>query len=239
MIHFILVILAFILFFAVTLPLYLILLLVGLVSPKLRTHIAQPVVAAGFRMVLAAAGVRVSVLGRENVPDEPVLYATNHRSISDVPIFYTTVPQITGIIAKKEIAKIPFLSWWMRLLNCLFLDRSDLKKAMKTILTGVSLIKKGSSMCIMPEGTRNHEAEMLPFKEGSFKMAEKTGCPVVPVAIWKSDEIFELHMPVVKPTHVTIRYGEPIRVSGLAKEEQKHIGVLVRTRIDEMLQEMK
>ncbi len=239
MIHFILVILAFILFFAVTLPLYLILLLVGLVSPKLRTHISQPVVAAGFRMVLAAAGVRVSVLGRENVPDEPVLYATNHRSISDVPIFYTTVPQITGIIAKKEIAKIPFLSWWMRLLNCLFLDRSDLKKAMKTILTGVSLIKKGSSMCIMPEGTRNHEAEMLPFKEGSFKMAEKTGCPVVPVAIWKSDEIFELHMPVVKPTHVTIRYGEPIRVSGLAKEEQKHIGVLVRTRIDEMLQEMK
>lgn len=235
MLRFLFVLLVFVIFFLVTLPLYLILLLIGLWNKKLQSQIAQPVVKCGFCAVLWAAGVKVTVKGRENIPNEPVLFATNHRSIADIPIFYTTVPQLTGIIAKKEISRIPFLSWWMRLLNCLFLDRDDLKQAMKIILTGIDLIKSGSSMCIMPEGTRNHEAEMLPFKEGSFKMAEKTGCPIVPVALWKTDDIFELHMPKVHKTRVVIYYGEPIRLAGMPREEQKHVGVLVRSQIEAML----
>lgn len=235
MCHLIFVAIVFVIFFTVTLPVYLLLLVVGLFNQKLRTQIAQPIVKCAFRMVLFAAGVRVIVRGKDKIPSEPVLFATNHRSIADIPIIYTTVPHLTGIVAKKEIRKIPFLSWWMTLVNCLFLDRDNMKKAMKTILDGIELIKSGYSMCIMPEGTRNHKQEMLPFKEGSFKMAEKTACPIVPVAIWKTDEIFELHMPFVKRTTVTIRYGEAIRVAEMPREEQKRIGTLVRSRIEEML----
>ncbi len=231
MIRFVLVILALVLFFVVTFPVYLILLVLRKFFPQFVAKVGQPIVAAGFKFVLLAAGVKVIATGLENIPDEPVLFCGNHRSIADVPVFYTTVPVRSGIVAKKEIRKIPFLSWWMTLLNCLFLDRSDVKQALKTILRGVENIKNGSSMLIMPEGTRVHGDEMLPFKEGSFKMAEKTGCPVVPVAIWKTDEVFELHMPKVKGCTVRIHYCEPIRVSELPKEDQKHIGLLARERI--------
>lgn len=239
MIRLILVAIVFILFFTITLPLYIILLFLKKRHPVGVAKVAQPVVCFGFKLVLLAGGIRVDVSGTENIPDRPVLYATNHRSICDIPIVYTTTKQRTGIIAKKETAKIPFLSWWMRLLNCLFLDRDDIKQALKTVLTGIELIKGGSSMCIMPEGTRNHEPEMLPFKEGSFKMAEKTGCPIVPVALWKTDETFELHKPFIKAQKVKIRYCEPVILSELDKETQKHVGVLVREKIDEALKEMR
>ncbi len=239
MIRLILVILALLLFFLVTLPVYLVLRIIRHWSPTAAAKAGQPIVSAGFKLVLLAAGVSVDVSGLENVPDEAVLFCTNHRSFFDIPIFYTTVPARTGIIAKIEIKKVPFLSWWMTLLNCLFLDRSDVKQALKTVLKGIDNIKNGSSMCIMPEGTRVHEEEMLPFKEGSFKMAEKTGCKVVPVALWKTDEIFELHMPWIKGSHVKIHYCEPIDMSALEKEEKKHVGIIARERIANAIEEMK
>ena len=72
---------------------------------------------------------------------------------------------------------------WMKALYCLFLDRKDIKAGLKTILQGIEYIKRGISICIFPEGTRNRTDEMLPFKEGSMKIAEKTGCPIIPMAI--------------------------------------------------------
>ncbi|MBO7402590.1 MAG: 1-acyl-sn-glycerol-3-phosphate acyltransferase [Lachnospiraceae bacterium] len=239
MIRLVLVILSLVLFFIVTLPIYLVLLILKRWFPAAASKAGQAVVSAGFKVVLFAAGVKVEATGLENVPEEPVLFCANHRSLADIPVFYTTVPTRTGIVSKKEVKKVPFLSWWMSLLNCLFLDRSDVKQALKTILRGVDNIKNGSSMCIMPEGTRVHDEEMLPFKEGSFKMAEKTGCPVVPVAIWKSDEVFELHAPKVKGCTVKIHYCEPILVGELSKEEQKHIGILARERIAYEIRNMK
>ncbi len=236
MIRLFLVILTLILFFIITLPIFLVLLLLGRFNRKLRTKIAQPLVNFGFRCVLLSAGTKVSVKGLENIPrDKAVLFAGNHRSFADIPIIYTTVPVLTGIIAKKEIQKVPFLSWWMKLVNCFFLDRDNMKEGMKTILSAIDDIKHGYSVFVMPEGTRNHNKELLPFKEGSFKIADKTGCPIVPVAIWKSDEIFEMHIPKVRRTKVTITYGAPILPSQLEKEDQKHLGTYVQNVLASML----
>ena len=69
---------------------------------------------------------------------------------------------------------MPLLRTWMRRLHCLFIDRENVKEALKTILAGIDNVKNGISMCIFPEGTRNKTDDlMLPFKEGSFKIAEK------------------------------------------------------------------
>lgn len=71
----------------------------------------------------------------------------------------------------------------MRYLHCLFLDRKDIKQGLKTILTAIEKIKSGISICIFPEGTRNKnkdELELLPFHEGSFKIASKSGCAIHP-----------------------------------------------------------
>jgi len=98
----------------------------------------------------------------------------------------------------------------MKRLYCLFLNRDDVKEGLKTILTGIEQIKNGISMCILPEGTRGtgiDESDMLPFKEGSLKMAEKTGCPIIPMALTGTADIFENHLPWIRSAHVTLQYG--------------------------------
>ncbi|MBQ7919584.1 MAG: 1-acyl-sn-glycerol-3-phosphate acyltransferase [Lachnospiraceae bacterium] len=184
-----------------------------------------------FRVVLFICGTKVIVKNKENVPtDTPVLYVGNHRSFFDIIITYTLVPRPTGYVAKKELEKVPLLRWWMRHLYCLFLDRNDIKQGLKTILTGVEQVKSGVSMTIFPEGTRNkgEEGTMLPFKEGSFKIAEKANVPVVPMTIVNSSAIFEDHFPRVKPQTVIVDYGTPIYIKELDKETQKNFGTHVR-----------
>ena len=94
-------------------------------------------------------------------------------------------------------------------------------------------------MWIFPEGTRNENLDpldLLPFKEGSLKIAEKSGCPVVPVAFTGTAEIFENHIPFMRPSHVTIEFGEPIYLKQLPAEFRKRSGAYTRDRIIEMLQ---
>ena len=65
---------------------------------------------------------------------------------------------------------------------------------------------------------------MLPFHEGSFKIAAKTNCPIIPMAISGSADIWENHFPRVKKTHVILEYGKPIYPKELDKDEKKRIG---------------
>ena len=233
----ILILLALMLFFIISLPVYLILLLFRKKYRYQTSVIAQKIVKYAFKMVLFLSGTKTIILGTENVPkDTAVLYVSNHRSLMDIPLAYSTLPTITGFIAKMEIKKVPFLSWWMELVNCLFLDRDDLRAGMKTILNGIENIKEGYSMFIAPEGTRNHEEEMLPFKEGSFKMAHKTNCPIIPVAISGSDDLFENSFPWVKKAITVIEYGKPIYLDNLATEDRKIVGSISRDIIATMLQ---
>lgn len=196
-----------------------------------------------FVKILKMAGVEVVIRGYENIPqDRPVLYVGNHRSYFDILVGYTTVPGRVGFIAKKEMKKIPQLSGWMINVNCLFLDRKNIKEGLKTILAGVEKIKRGVSVWIFPEGTRNRNKDpkdLLPFKEGSLKIAEKSGCPVIPVAITGTADIFETHIPRITPGKVTIEFGEPIILKELPPEERKFAGAYTRKRIMEMLEKEK
>lgn len=194
-----------------------------------------------FKVVLFICGTKITVLGEENVPkDAPVLYIGNHRSIFDIVITYARCPRVTGYISKKSIQKVPLLRAWMKRLHCLFIDREDVKEALKTILSGIENVNNGISMCIFPEGTRNKtEDELLPFKEGSFKIAEKSGCAIVPMAISNSAEIFENHFPKIKKTHVVLEYGAPIYPRELDKDLKKKLGAHCQGIISEMLEKNK
>ena len=190
--------------------------------------------------MLKVAGVRLTVIGEEHVPkDQAVLYIGNHRSYFDILLTYSRCPRLTGYVAKVEMLRYWLLRDWMKALYCLFLDREDMKAGLKTILQGIEYIKNGISICIFPEGTRNRQEEMLPFKEGSLKMAEKTGCPIIPMAITNSAEIFENHLPFVRPCHVILEYGTPILPKELSKEDRKFLGAYTQKKIQEMLDKNK
>ena len=78
----------------------------------------------------------------------------NHRSYFDILGGYTTVPGLMGFVAKKEMLGYPLLRSWMKNVNCLFLDRENLKEGLKTILEGIEHVKSGISVWIFPEGTK-------------------------------------------------------------------------------------
>ena len=192
-----------------------------------------------FRVILFICGTRLTIIGEENVPkDQPVLYIGNHRSYFDIIITYSRCPRLTGYVAKDSMKKVPLLSVWMSRLHCLFINRSDVKEALKTILAGIDNIKNGISMCIFPEGTRNdNPKELLPFKEGSFKLALKTGCPIIPIAMTNTPKIYEAQAPLLKKTHVVLHYGKPILPNELDADTKKHIGVYTKCVIEQMLEE--
>ena len=204
-----------------------------------RSSIAQRMILRSFKICLAMAGTKLIVDGQENIPEDgAVLYVGNHSSYYDILCSYVATERGMGFFAKKEMEKVPLLSTWMKRLHCLFLDRNDLKQGLKTILTAIEKVKSGISICIFPEGTRNKnedELDMLPFHEGSFKIAAKANCPIIPMAISGSADIWENHFPRVKKTHVILEYGTLIYIDQLEKEDKKHLGAYTQNIIHEML----
>lgn len=230
-------IIAIFLFFFLVLcsPLLLVEWVIGKFSPDLKSRSSLSLVKWAFNCIIRSTGAKVIVIGEENVPkDTAVLYVSNHLSYFDILLTYVRVPRLTGYISKKEVEKVPFLRVWMRYLHCLFLDRDNIKEGLKTILAAVELVKSGISVTIFPEGTRNKNHDgLLPFHDGSFKIAEKGGVPVVPITIVNSSAIFEDHMPIIKKATVIIEYGKPVYLSDLDKETKKRVGSYFRSIIEE------
>lgn len=237
MIRFIIAAIFVVLFLILSIPLLLAEWIIGKFNQKIKDKSSLAIVNWGFRVVVWISGVELTVIGEENVPkNEPVLYVCNHRSYFDIVLTYIRVPRPTGYIAKKEMLRIPLLSNWMKNLHCQFLDRDNIKEGLKTILQAIELVKSGISICIFPEGTRNKVDEMMPFKEGSLKIAEKSGCAIVPMAITNSAEIFENHVPKIRKTKVILEYGKPFYVKDLEKEQRKFVGAYTQDLIAKMLQ---
>ncbi len=217
-------------FLIVSLPIQFVEFLIGKVNPDVKSRSSLAIVNWAFRVVLFLSGVSVTVLGEENVPkDEAVLYIGNHRSYFDVIMTYVRVPRPTGYMAKVGMLRVPSLSTWMKYLHCIFLDRSNIKAGMQSILTAIEKVKSGISICIFPEGTRNRTDDvLLEFHDGSFKIAEKTGCPVVPMSINNAAAIWEDHLPWIRKAHVVIEYGKPIYVRDLDREQKRHLSAAVQ-----------
>ena len=235
MIRLILVAVFLVLFLVLGIPLLLIELVIGKFNQRAKDISSLRIVQWAFKVILFLAGTKVVIKGEENVPkNEPVLYVGNHRSYFDIVITYSRVPDLTGYIAKKEMLRWPLLVNWMKNLHCLFLDRQDVKQGLKTILTAIDKVKAGISICIFPEGTRNRVNDtFMEFHEGSFKVASKSGCAVVPMAIYNSAAIFEDHIPWIRKTTVIVEYGKPFYIKDLPKETQKRVGAYSRDLIME------
>ena len=226
MIRFIFVVLFLGLYLVLGIPVLGVEWLIGKFNKKACDYQSLRMVQWAFKVILKISGVHVTVIGEENIPDEPVLFIGNHRSYFDILLTYSRCQRLTGYIAKKEMLKYPLLRDWIKRLYCLFLDRDNPKEGLKTILTAIDYVKKGVSICIFPEGTRNdgEELSILPFHNGSFKIAEKTGCAIVPMSMNNTISIFEKQFPRIKKVHVILEYGKPIYPKDLDKETRKHIG---------------
>ena len=241
MIRLIITVLFVVIFLILSIPIFLIEWIISKINKRAADYSSLRIVQWAFRVVAFLSGVKLTVIGEENVPmDQAVLYVGNHRSFFDVVLSYARCPRLTGYIAKPGIMKVPLLGVWMKRLYCLSIDRENTREALKTILKAIDQVKAGISMCIYPEGTRNRQPDqLLKFKEGSLKIAEKTGCPIIPMAIVNSEQVLEAHFPKIKSTHVILEYGKPIYPKELSAEERKTLGATTQQLIQDMVDRNK
>ncbi|OOM76936.1 lysophospholipid acyltransferase family protein [Clostridium sp. BL-8] len=184
------------------------------------------------KFVIRVSGAKVNVIGSENLPkDKTVLFVSNHQSNFDIPLLLSTIDIPKGFIAKKELESWPFISTWMKYINCIFMDRNNLRKSAEAIVDGIKLLKSGYSMVIFPEGTRSKGKPVNEFKGGSFKLATKSKCPIVPLTINGTYKLLEANNNKIKGAEIELVIHPPIETSSLSKEELENLPEYVHSII--------
>jgi 1-acyl-sn-glycerol-3-phosphate acyltransferase len=153
-----------------------------------RRESLYPLAQWGARTWLKACGARVKVTGSENLrPGVSYVFASNHRSYLDTAALFAYAGPNIGLVAKKELLKIPVMGQGMGFVNIIAIDRSNPERAVSSMEKARHVIKKGYSFGVFVEGTRALPGELLPFKKGAFHLAMQTGAPIIPVAIRNTD----------------------------------------------------
>ncbi len=188
---------------------------------KERTQMIHKVTHLWARFIMKISGAKITVNGLENIPkDETVLFVSNHQSDFDIPLLLSTIDVPKGFIAKKELENVPLISTWMKNLNCIFMDRSNLRKSAQSIVEGVNLLKGGYSMIIFPEGTRSKGGPHEEFKAGSFKLATKAKVKIVPITIDGSYKLYEANNNKLVSDTVSITIHPFVDTVNLTKEQE-------------------
>jgi len=169
---------------------------------------------------LSAARIKLQVEGLELVPTEgPVIYMGNHQGNFDILALTRAIPRLFSWVAKEELFKVPVFGAAMRRAGYIPLDRSDGRKALKSMNQAAGRIAAGASVVIFPEGTRTKDGSLLPFKRGAFILAAKAGVPIVPFTINGSREINPRNRIELRPGTIRITFGSPIDVAGVPEAE--------------------
>jgi 1-acyl-sn-glycerol-3-phosphate acyltransferase len=201
-----------------------------------RPYWVYPFALFGARNWLRLSGVRVRVRGLENLdPQRSYVFIANHRSFLDTAaLFYHTGRRI-GLLAKKELLKVPILGYGMGFCNILAIDRTNRESAFRTTKAATDRLRSGISFGVFAEGTRARPGELLPFKKGGFYMAVEAGAAVVPVAMKYTDELMGKGTGVARPGTMEMVILPPIETEGLTDADVKRLAERTRSVIAEEL----
>ena len=175
------------------------------------------------RFIFLVSSCPMSISGKENLPDHNrMIYISNHQAFSDIPFLMAMLPTTIGFIAKKELGRVPFIGQWGRALHCIFIDRGNMRAAMRDIEKGIREALDGYPKVIFPEGTRSRGPKMGPFKTGSIVMAAKHGITIVPLTINQTWKTFEEKNRIV-PTPIFLTVHPAVETAGMSEEEKKKL----------------
>jgi 1-acyl-sn-glycerol-3-phosphate acyltransferase len=173
------------------------------------------------RTIIFTTGSTIEVEGRARIPkDEGLCFVSNHVGIFDIVIILAYAGRPFGFIAKRELLYLPFINMWISILGGLFIDRKNIRNALKTINHGIERIQKGACMLIFPEGTRSKGRGLLPFRSGAIKLATNSHAPIVPIAITGSYEVFEKNRRV-NAAFVRVVFCPPIITAEASPEDRR------------------
>ncbi|HWP52410.1 MAG TPA: lysophospholipid acyltransferase family protein [Clostridia bacterium] len=189
------------------------------------------------RRLLKATGAKITVQGLENLPPDDVaaVFVGNHQGYFDIPLVLGYLGNAKGLVAKKEIQKLPLIRSWMLELGCVFIDRENPRASMNALNQAAERVQVGYPMVVFPEGTRSKTGEMAEFKAGAFKIAQKNNAPVVPFFIEGTDHLMERNGYRIKPAEVTITILPLIDTTGYVREDWKALPTLAESRVRQAL----
>jgi 1-acyl-sn-glycerol-3-phosphate acyltransferase len=174
----------------------------------------------GGRMWLRLSGARVSVRGLEQLdPRRSYVFIANHRSFLDTAALFCFAGRRIGVIAKKELLRVPILGYGMGFVNVLAIDRSNRERALRTMKAATDRLRAGVSFAVFAEGTRARPGQLLPFKKGGFYMAAEAGAPVVPVAVKNTDALMGKGTGAARPGTIEMVFLPPVETEGLKTDE--------------------
>lgn len=166
------------------------------------------------------SGARVRVKGRELLdPKQTYVFIANHRSYLDTATLFIHTGRRIGVLAKKELLKVPILGYGMGFVNVMAIDRSNRERALETTGAATARIRSGISFGVFAEGTRAKPGELLPFKKGAFYMAVEAGVPVVPVVFKNTDVLMGKGTGVARPGVIDMVILPPVPTQGLGSDE--------------------
>jgi len=170
-----------------------------------------PLAKWGAKTWLRACGARVKVTGFEHIdPNRSYVFASNHRSYLDTATLFFCAGQKMGLVAKKELLKIPVLGQGIGFVNIIAIDRTNAERALHSMQKARDVMADGYSFGVFVEGTRGMPGELLPFKKGPFYMALDAGVPIVPMTILGTRAIWPKGSMAIKPGTATVVFHPPI-----------------------------
>jgi 1-acyl-sn-glycerol-3-phosphate acyltransferase len=169
-----------------------------------------------------AAGIRVEVTGRENVPaGVSCIFLSNHVSNLDPTVLFPVLPGRCSALLKKELMRIPLLGTAMRMAKFVPVERGNVREsAHASVAAAAAALKSGLHIVIFAEGTRSQDGRLAAFKRGPFFLATDTGAPIVPIVISGTQTMMRKHSAAITPGVAKVEFLPAVYPGGFATREE-------------------
>lgn len=202
--------------------------------PKGANHIGRAWALILVWMLKHIIGLKYRVTGRENIPDRPSIICSKHQSGWETLAFQEIFP-LHVFVAKKELFKLPFFGWGLKLAKTIGIDRSNRTQANRQLMEqGLARKKEGFWITIFPEGTRLPPGTRGKYKLGAARMAKMFEMDLIPVAL-NSGEFWPRNSFLKYPGEITVVIGQPVAYdSGTAEELMARCENWIESRQEEI-----
>ncbi len=174
--------------------------------------------------LLDDAGITATVTGLERLDGVgPCVFCCNHTSLVDVFAVAARLPGSIRFVAKRELLRVPFFGWGLRLSGQIPIDRKDRGAAVNAYAEAARALTAGKSALVFVEGTRSRDGRLQPFKKGAFVMAIATQVPCVPVFVSGAYELLRRGSVAPRPGRVEVRVGDAIPTTGMTYEDRDRL----------------